>query len=128
MLSQPGSTLTATLFPDTTLFRAVDTVHTTFWRIAHGIGDQIDDDAVELDFAADQQCIGVDIVLETMLPLRNRPGFLDRALDQHRRRQQFVAHTRMSGFEPRSEEHTSELQSLMRNSYAFFRLQNTNTH
>src|SRR3546814_7900018 len=112
MLSQPGSTLTATLFPDTTLFRAVDTDHTTFWRIAHGIGDQIDDDAVELDFAADQQCIGVDIVLETLLPLRNRPGFLDRALDQHRRRQQFVAH--------RSEAHTSELQSLMRISYAVF--------
>src|SRR3546814_4328973 len=44
------------------------------------------------------------------------------------RRAQDYAALRMIGETPRSEEHTSELQSLMRNSYADFCLKKKNTN
>src|SRR3546814_9493548 len=59
-------------------------------------------------------------------------GFKER-IDEARsspveRHGQFIAPVFVSVVQPRSEEHTSELQSLMRNSYAVFCLKKKTTH
>src|SRR3546814_4970304 len=101
----PRSTRTDTLFPYTTLFRS----HPLPLRDRHrrqadddmGV-DQREDPASEREQARD---------------MRRRTGHLDRLADRHHR---------MDGA-ARSEEHTSELQSLMRISYAVFCLKKKNT-
>src|SRR3546814_5255858 len=99
----PRSTRTDTLFPYTTLFRS----------IVHFIGEAALVEPVE---EAPDAFLGIG---EDMVHIgRDHLGalFLRRAL------QQFGA-ARAGG---RSEEHTSELQSLMRNSYAVFCLKKKN--
>src|SRR3546814_3362523 len=95
----PRSTRTDTLFPYTTLFRSSD--HIEFGaklferhRIARGFDDRLDR-------------IGL-IVAEAQTQLRFKIAERQAAIER-------AAH--------RSEEHTSELQSLMRISYAVFSLQ-----
>src|SRR3546814_9748941 len=102
----PLSTRTDTLFPYTTLFRSIAgrgddlAFGRAFERAVTGIGGAaIGQLHHEEAFAADSH---VQLAL----------GDVDRALAHHARR---------------SEEHTSELQSLMRNSYAVFCLKNKNT-
>src|SRR3546814_7683757 len=95
----PRSTRTDTLFPYATLFRSPGP--------ASGIGSRRPGDAGEGD-ALVLQILGLRVgrlaidVATLRLAVVDAPGLLG---------------------EPRSEEHTSELQSLMRNSYAVFCLQ-----
>src|SRR3546814_9419109 len=95
ILLPPRSTRTATLFPDTTLVRS---------RVAHG-GSAFSEPAVVDDHVLEQ--------LEALVPLAplHQPNNLApiRAI-----------RARMGARLFRSEEHTSELQSLMRISYAVF--------
>src|SRR3546814_9342310 len=107
----PGSTRTDTLFPFTTRFRSVGA----------GIGDRGGDGGVAGD--------GVDRderALEPSAPVGSRCG---EALQQRRYGGGLVRlgvdrllseDEAAGGGEGRSEEHTSELQSLMRISYAVF--------
>src|SRR3546814_6898251 len=104
----PRSTRTATLFPYTTLFRSV-------------LGDRIAvvgmDVFQEFGERGAAQCIGIERMgdsLDRRLGIAQRVVQLDVPLQ-------------------RSEEHTSELQSLMRISYAVFclkkkKINNNNTH
>src|SRR3546814_4029842 len=102
----PKSTRTDTLFPYTTLFRSIGQQ-----RIGH------------LDVAGRE--IGLELIFEAA-------G--DRALDAQPRAAQFVRKAQRGvGYRgrradvTRSEEHTSELQSLMRISYAVFCFKKKNT-
>src|SRR3546814_9594463 len=92
----PRSTLTDTLFPHTTLFRS-----RRHDGVADAFGDQGRVDAPERPIKARQS-------LRLAQPPRQTEGqgSLDRGIDTKR--------------PPRSEEHTSELQSLMRISYVVF--------
>src|SRR3546814_4370521 len=97
----PGSTRTDTLFPYTTLFRSD----------ARGEQQESDDQDGESEFDEesldDAEGEPGDDGDEGMLSVRPNRPFSDLA--------------------PRSEEHTSELQSLMRISYAVFCLKKKNT-
>src|SRR3546814_1279862 len=111
----PRSTRTDTLFPYTTLFRsdqpdAAGDHHRALFRCLR-IGDRQPDDR-------GQRCA---------LWCLHRPG-ADDADDVHREYQQRLVRHLYAQMD-RSEEHTSELQSLMRISYAVFCLTTTNnTH
>src|SRR3546814_2056334 len=108
----PRSTRTHTLFPYTTLFRSHvavdiaghDEAHGAHHREQHGaaVGDQRQRDADHREHAHDHGHVEEDIKEE----VADQPEFLG----QHR-----------------SEEHTSELQSLMRISYAVFCLKKKKT-
>src|SRR3546814_1116673 len=104
----PISTLTNTLFPYTTLFRSV----------LHGVD------------------IGEDLIQDLDPIAIGWPDLLDQKLGRHVvLGLRYVVHPRVvhdAGSEavplhPRSEEHTSELQSLMRISYAVFCLKKKKT-
>src|SRR3546814_2502308 len=95
----PRSTRTDTLFPYTTLFRSLSALGRHFTQL-HRI--------------ASAQAAGV-APEQALRSLRPRPHF--------KREKNFVADSRRIG---RSEEHTSELQSLMRISYAVFCLKKKN--
>src|SRR3546814_5792570 len=95
----PRSTRTDTLFPYTTLFRSDSLV-----------GD--------LDLSDRQACA----IARAML---REPALL--VLDEATSALDFDTRTRLFGMLRRSEEHTSELQSLMRISYAVFCLKKKNT-
>src|SRR3546814_4019947 len=102
----PRSTRTYTLFPYTTLFRSLLTTHDVAVTIEEaavgGLGAHV------LTYASDEGLIDAGLKLRTMrLP--------DRFQDQDKP-------------EKRSEEHTSELQSLMRISYAVFCLKKKKSH
>src|SRR3546814_8242134 len=98
----PGSTRTDTLFPCTTLFRS------------GGL-----DDASSLAFAPNTH----DFLrrLLSCLPVGRPPRILTSDGEFH-------SFTRQAARLERSEEHTSELQSLMRISYAVFCLKKKHTH
>src|SRR3546814_3786305 len=100
----PRATRTDTLFPYTTLVRSL---------------------AGPLPAVPAFQPFGLEVwPVVRRLRLRGRLGALHRGNDVRRRRR--------TSFPRRSEEHTSELQSLMRNSYAVFCLKKntitTSTH
>src|SRR3546814_11569142 len=100
----PRSTRTGTLFPYTTLFRS----HVGR-RLVHGIA-QPDAGEVIFDDVAAFGCAGLRIDpvdAERHIVARSQPGHQGWSLEDDR------------AFR-RSEEHTSELQSLMRISYAVF--------
>src|SRR3546814_8831730 len=104
ILRPPRSTSTDTLFPDTTLFRSAGTAgrglrHVAIWLADRGGGGRL---AGAVRRAADRLDAGL-YRLCAACPFR---------------------HARVAGDgRSRSEEHTSELQSLMRLSYAVFCLQ-----
>src|SRR3546814_7636769 len=103
----PRSTRTDTLFPYTTLFRS-GADKAGLQVAAHAIGDEAN-----------------DIVLDTMAAVATTNGPRDR-----RFRVEHVQHMKphaLPRFAERSEEHTSELQSLMRISYAVFCLKKKKT-
>src|SRR3546814_10874409 len=125
----PISTRTATLFPDTTLFRSWYKVLLTNARaaaadgqyaLAYQIASQVDDaypDGVDLE----AQSYAEKDRYTDLVWLAGRTAFdrLRRYTDAQAMFDRYAkpfptAHTR------RSEEHTSELQSLMRNSYPVF--------
>src|SRR3546814_6649698 len=105
----PKSTLTYTLFPSTTLFRS----HRRFRRDTDGRG---------------RRARGAAEPLSRISVAWPRLGHGHRPRCLHRLRR---LHHRLSGREQhtgrRSEEHTSELQSLMRISYAVFCLKKKKT-
>src|SRR3546814_5896407 len=101
----PGSTRTDTLFPYTTLFRSVPPRGDTFRRL---------DRERRPKRAAPQQH---HVDLQAADP---RGGEKEAAGGDGRGGSRTMGGGRVESF--RSEEHTSELQSLMRNSYAVFRL------
>src|SRR3546814_5329001 len=92
----PRSTRTDTLFPYTTLFRS-------------GAAGQRPGPRCRRRFARPQRNIGA--------ALRRRCARVGAEL---RTRRRLLGLRETGGVEARSEEHTSELQSLMRNSYAVF--------
>src|SRR3546814_10844741 len=100
----PRSTRTDTLFPYTTLFRSGRTGFglTLVQNLALGI------DRISVEYRRGQLDVG---------PAEIGDGLLAQVAD---------AHPRDDGKGQRSEEHTSELQSQMRISYAVFCLQKKN--
>src|SRR3546814_10545941 len=90
----PRSTRTAPLFPYTSLFRSLVSAHSSPWVAPHG--------ATEGRFGTNPLCLG--------FPSTEDPVIWDIGTSA-------VMHAEVM---LRSEEHTSELQSLMRNSYAVF--------
>src|SRR3546814_4470264 len=96
ILRPPRSTRTDTLFPYTTLFRSIN-LHPLVCT------------AFNADFDGDQMAVHVPLSLEAQIEARVLMMSTNNILSP------------ASG-DPRSEEHTSELQSLMRISYAVFSL------
>src|SRR3546814_3337680 len=101
----PRSTRTDTLFPYTTLFRSLHRhrhrhLHRRCLGVARHIRERL------LQRAEERQ-------LRVLAERRKRPG----RVEPHR---QAAASAEVRGQRARSEEHTSELQSLMRISYAVF--------
>src|SRR3546814_3066118 len=106
----PRSTLTDTLFPYTTLFRSDDPGLPQLRRVLrHGRDDREDRQLLPPRIA------GARGAQADSLPARPR------------RRRQILACGAAEGADGRSEEHTSELQSLMRISYAVFCLKKNKT-
>src|SRR3546814_6491817 len=112
----PRSTRTDTLFPYTTLFRSRQTVE------EEGVG------GAEAQLAPRQQALGLVVMGDDPGKLGGGKVGIER---QARARQRFRLGAILlqalydpggAAVLPRSEEHTSELQSLIRNSYAVFSL------
>src|SRR3546814_4379578 len=103
----PGSTRTDTLFPDTTLFRSVyfesGNVNEFNYHITLAIGAFL-------------------VVMNMMRYLEYNHSFYTLILTL----KNALGDVGMNCLNSRSEEHTSELQSLMRNSYAVFCLKKKN--
>src|SRR3546814_13924276 len=115
----PRSTRTDTLFPYTTLFRS---------HLALGERGAVEQgDLIVIELAERAYSAGVQIGIVTGLGSRCegagpcRCGGEGGCPHQH-------GPARNHGVLPRSEEHTSELQSLMRISYAVFCLKKTHTY
>src|SRR3546814_7093362 len=130
----PRSTRTDTLFPYTTLFRSCAFRLLVEHHIIGGDGIGIEDQrlclcAVEIGVAVLDE-IGVDRAVDDGVRDVDalRPEFARHRLGEHAQRR---LGARKGGKARRSEEHTSELQSLMRISYAVFCLKKkkkSNTH
>src|SRR3546814_7652787 len=114
----PRSTRTDTLFPYTTLFRSLVEENTKA-RIAemHGIFGAVEQGKQSV-FDAIKAIASISIV--------KSDGGLSFEILAEACRNPLVAE-RLTALVDRSEEHTSELQSLMRISYAVFCLQNKQT-
>src|SRR3546814_4670789 len=97
----PRSTRTDTLFPYTTLFRSA------LVEVVRGVGREVGIDAVG---AADDAIL---VVAEIRRPHPDGAVLVEHVALRAQTVHGFV-------YETRSEEHTSELQSLMRISYAVF--------
>src|SRR3546814_1578429 len=114
----PRSTRTDTLFPYTTLFRS----SLGRFRIP---GD------MRRDLEADEAVAAFGRVIDQAQQVRGRLGVADREMfidsGNGGDRGVIIGAAGDCLFEDRSEEHTSELQSLMRNSYAVFCLKKKKT-
>src|SRR3546814_9848881 len=109
----PGATRSDTPFPYTTLFRsAAHTTTVVTYEDSHQIGEPRRDLALYHGLRGKNK--------ERYRHQRRMIHAGDHLLQQH-----LVGHMRKVGELQRSEEHTSELQSLMRTSYAVFCLKNT---
>src|SRR3546814_10421385 len=111
----PRSTRTDTLFPDTTLVRSLAHGGAGQHEGEEGVGlaEELGDDA--RDAVADHEGAG------------DEAGALQRAAPHHDVQHDEQHHAFQQRL-VRSEEHTSELQSLMRHSYAVFCLKKKKTH
>src|SRR3546814_7013613 len=108
----PISTLTATLFPDTTLCRSTMTA-------GAGLNNR---DAVE--FVVENAPAVIERLADLGVPFNPGEAGGER---WHLTQEGGHSHRRIVHVDDRSEEHTSELQSLMRISYAVFCLKKKNT-
>src|SRR3546814_4087678 len=132
----PRSTRTDTLFPYTTLFRSLARPNWTFASAALRL-DQYVPDSIRyndrhllsrfqsISSAFTRLHLGKPVLLAVAAP-RNKHG-AQIARPTHSPRY-FTRAFRAEGPLRRSEEHTSELQSLMRLSYAVFCLKKQNKH
>src|SRR3546814_4881693 len=115
----PRSTHTYTLFPYTTLFRTIGTI------IKPSVGPDPEATAAQVAWLLDA---GIDFIKDDELqsdgpacPFEARVAAVMRVINDHAERTgKKVMY--------RSEEHTSELQSLMRTSYAVFCLKKKKKH
>src|SRR3546814_9281750 len=115
----PRSTRTDTLFPYTTLFRSlhehlVQGLLALVVPAAHA-GAAVAADGVDLVDEDDRRGVLLGLVEQVAHAAR---ADADEHLDEVGARDRVERHARLAG--DRSEEHTSELQSLMRISYAVF--------
>src|SRR3546814_4989089 len=114
----PSSTRTDTLFPDATLFRS----HVAAHRFGHG--EQARRRRAGFDHL--RSCRGIMAEMADVRAARlGREGEAERIGDAHRSGAVGIEELGFDHVE-RSEEHTSELQSLMRISYAVFCLTKKN--
>src|SRR3546814_5782397 len=108
----PRSTRTDTLFPYTTLFRSAEILREL---------DRFVDDALgvlriaQLDIARQREILALRVSAKAVIG--EDAAQVGIALEQHA---VHVVHLALEPAGDRSEEHTSELQSLMRISYAVF--------
>src|SRR3546814_10619859 len=117
----PRSTRTETLFPVTTFFRSLRLMRKLYCELFAFAGGRVAD-AHRLQRAARQAAPQpLDRAIGESGEPRRRPGESQRPHREHERHQRRAR-------ERRSEEHTSELQSLMRISYAVFCLKKKKTH
>src|SRR3546814_9567824 len=72
------------------------------------------------DFRHPSHLIRLEICAGALLLFQCQLTGFDELVDDREARHQMVRETRQIDASPRSEEHTSELQSLMRSSYAVF--------
>src|SRR3546814_1282797 len=109
----PRSTRTDTLCPYTTLFRSV-----VLHRLpAHDIGLLADLDGID---EAWDDWLAVERARQSEAIVREVLAMADRQLQAGDAERALAVAEKVMRFDPRSEEHTSELQSLMRISYAVF--------
>src|SRR3546814_7909764 len=117
----PRSTRTDTLFPYTTLFRSTDHDTARLRLQAH--------DEQRLAFAADAKAAALadGVVDDALVAAQHAAVEVHDLAGIGRARTQLLHHRGIGALrhEARSEEHTSELQSLMRISYAVFCLKKT---
>src|SRR3546814_9986325 len=121
----PRSTRTDTLFPYTTLFRSGPALHVRPIRIQTCIADNVDP-ALSLRMQSrrflgemQRRWVQEDLGHRAAIDVHLLIGFtVDLDVDHDRR--EGAGHGRGGHEDLRSEEHTSELQSLMRTSYAVF--------
>src|SRR3546814_9693361 len=112
ILRPPRSTRTDTLFPYTTLFRSYLKIDSGFTRTIDGS----DRDRIVVRAIVDlARALGLLVVAEGIENERQLARLTELGV------------ATWQGFLKRSEEHTSELQSLMRISYAVFCLKNKHT-
>src|SRR3546814_8037239 len=115
MRRPPRSTRTDTLFPYTTLFRSFA-----------GLVGRIEDPLFHAQEILDLALVVEDVDQADVL-LREQPPRLERQVTKVHQVGRHVAERVDEQVHVRSEEHTSELQSLMRISYAVFCLKQKNT-
>src|SRR3546814_1905286 len=117
----PRSTRTDTLFPSTTLFRSCHVVfHPAPSKLAI-VGDVLFQGSIgRTDFPLGNHQDLIDAITQKLWPLGDEtafvPGHGTMSNFAHERQNNPFVGDQVTGI--RSEEHTSELQSLMRNSYA----------
>src|SRR3546814_3691856 len=111
LLQPPRFTRTDTLFPYTTLFRSSLSCSHPYKGIESLMGRTIKTAAIEADW---------DDIVRIVASIRKEP------LRPPRSCASWPPTSARTGWFLRSEEHTSELQSLMRISYAVFCLKKTN--
>src|SRR3546814_10697756 len=128
----PRSTRTDTLFPYTTLFRSkARLIIRAGGRIVPALEEGATIAFVALDDAAEARAAAEGLRARGLLVnVVDRPGLCDfttpAILDRAPGPIAIGPGGASAGLAKRSEEHTSELQSLMRNSYAVFCLNKTN--
>src|SRR3546814_1999624 len=121
----PRSTRTDTLCPYTTLFRSAGALHLS--QNEEGtIFQHLSADARVLDHVALAQVVG-DQRLKLLRRFSARRYFVDEGKRDRPRIAHHIGVRQRVKPEDRSEEHTSELQSLMRISYAVFCLKKKKT-
>src|SRR3546814_10118227 len=114
----PRSTRTDTLFPYTTLFRSIDQAIAFEKRNADRFAVLYQPGLIyeHLDVMLDNPILADRRVRQALILAVDRQAISDRLFTG----KQPVAATGVHPLDWRSEEHTSELQSLMRTSYAVF--------
>src|SRR3546814_4458241 len=129
----PRSTRTDTLFPYTTLFRSTDERFLQILGTNRLLGDLAQrDDGILVAVAVDGQFRAARDFARAVRGKQNQVeavgNLVDAILDGNAGHivSLDIGETSLGGWRQRSEEHTSELQSLMSNSYAVFCLKKKN--
>src|SRR3546814_20459604 len=121
----PRSTRPYTLFPYTTVFRSLGILRDQDkWDDISEAREREDHRLRESDYAELKTFDVAKLSPQARLSHRMFALQSERALRNFKWRHHDYAMTQMGGVHTRSEEHTSELQSLMRISYAVFCLKN----